>query len=420
MKVAMIISSIPPDFSGAGRTGWRMAKGFKARGLDVVVLTMTQRTPPSDGIRVVAMPYRSLRQRLDRLPLLRRIVGMVAIAGAFFAAIRTLRTERPDVVHQMGCDPGPQLLGLAASLLGIPVVAETTLMGSDDPLTMRRSRWGRIRFAILRRCRRLVCVSPRLRDAALSAGVDPTSCIVIGNDVAVEHFRPVVPDERASLRTELGLPIDVPIVISVGYLGPRKGMLELAQVFVRDVLRVRPDAFLLLVGPFVGSGEAGAYCRTLIAYSREPEAAGRIRLVGEVPDVAPWMRASDAFAFASREEGFGTVVAEALAVGLPTVVRDIPGISGFILGQTPYTEIVETDAELAPALIRLLDHARQPDAARVLRRRAVECFSEDVVFEQYLTMFDELVRRWNGTRPQSRFLNHEATIASRRASSRQP
>ena len=130
---------------------------------------------------------------------------------------------------------------------------------------------------------------------------------------------------------------DRPVVLAVGGIEPRKGSRLLIEAFARARGRLGDGALLA-----IGGGE------TLFDYHeyREAWSGDAVRLglevhegpPGAVPDgadvailgtieddqMAALYRASDALAFPSTREGFGLVVLEALASGIPAVVTDLP------------------------------------------------------------------------------------------------
>ena len=385
MKIAMLIPLIPPDFSGAGKRGWRMAVALRQRGFEVVVLTFSDAPAERDGVRIVVIRAWTALRRSNAHPHVQRARSLIAALATVVEALRTMRRERPDIAHQIGCDIAPQLLGAAALLARVPIVAEVTLMGSDDPQTVRRSILGALRFGAMRRYRRVVCISPRLMRSARSTTLDPTRLIVIGNDVDVERFCLVDAERKKGRRKALRLPEEGSIVISIGALSKRKGHLELARAFCQVVLPKVQRATLVVAGPI--SRVDTVYGDMIQELARSRSADGCLHFVGEVQDVAPWLQAADVFAFASREEGFGTAMVEAMAVGLPVVARRIPGITEYILGTTPGTEIVDTDEELGPAILRALAVADDPQTRNAIRERARAHFAQDVIMDQYIDQY---------------------------------
>lgn len=55
----------------------------------------------------------------------------------------------------------------------------------------------------------------------------------------------------------------------------------------------------------------------------------RVKLCGRVPDPLPYLRAADVFVMPSSIEGFGVAAAEAMAVGVPSILSDRPALSDF-------------------------------------------------------------------------------------------
>ena len=158
---------------------------------------------------------------------------------------------------------------------------------------------------------------------------------VVANGVDAERFAGC-PLDRAAAGRRFGWN-DRPVVLAVGGIEPRKGSRLLIEAFARARGRLGDGALLA-----IGGGE------TLFDYHEYRDAwwgdAQRLGLEvhdgapGEVPDSADVVilgtvddddmpalyRAADALAFPSTREGFGLVVLEALASGIPAVVTDLP------------------------------------------------------------------------------------------------
>ena len=158
---------------------------------------------------------------------------------------------------------------------------------------------------------------------------------VVANGVDADRFADC-PLDRLAAGRRFGWG-DRPVVLAVGGIEPRKGSRLLIEAFARARGRLGDGALLA-----IGGGE------TLFDYHEYREAwwgdAQRLGLEvsdgppGEVPDAADvailgtiddeempaLYRAADALAFPSTREGFGLVVLEALASGIPAVVTDLP------------------------------------------------------------------------------------------------
>ncbi|HSV40718.1 MAG TPA: glycosyltransferase family 4 protein [Nocardioidaceae bacterium] len=125
---------------------------------------------------------------------------------------------------------------------------------------------------------------------------------------------------RAEVRDRLGIPPDVPVVVCVARMVPRKGQDTLVRIWP-EVIRRHAGAVLLLVG----DGPDKARLERMI---RRRGLGESVVLAGSVdPDEVPaYLDAADVFAMPSRTrrlgleaEAFGIVYLEAAAMGLPVV-----------------------------------------------------------------------------------------------------
>jgi glycosyltransferase-like protein len=141
---------------------------------------------------------------------------------------------------------------------------------------------------------------------------------VIPNGVAYERFAAAAQDAaaQAEWKARLGR-----YVLTVGGIEPRKGSLDLLDAYA--LLRSsHPDVRLVIAG-----GETLFDYRDYRARweARAVELGVEPVVLGAVPDsdLPTLVAAADAFAFPSTKEGFGLAAMEALAAGVPLVVRDL-------------------------------------------------------------------------------------------------
>lgn len=166
-----------------------------------------------------------------------------------------------------------------------------------------------------------ICVSAAVA-AELREGWD-VEATVIPNGVDWHRFAaaagsdPAAAQARSPWRDRLGR-----FVLTVGGIEPRKGSMDLLDAYAK--LRTDlPDLRLVIAG-----GE------TLFDYREyRAEWAARAQRLGVEPvvlgpvahdELPSLVAAAGAFAFPSTKEGFGLAAMEALAAGVPLVVRDLP------------------------------------------------------------------------------------------------
>jgi len=149
-----------------------------------------------------------------------------------------------------------------------------------------------------------------------------------------------------------------PVVGFVGRIEPRKGPLDLVRA-APQIRAGRPDVRIVLVGddPYDSAPE----------YAAEVRGAQDVEHIPWVPDGAAVMRHLDVLVAPSRQEPFGTVLAEAMAAGTPVVATRVGGLAEVVADRVTGRLVTPGDpAELAAAVLEVLaDRERMGAAARV-------------------------------------------------------
>jgi glycosyltransferase-like protein len=183
---------------------------------------------------------------------------------------------------------------------------------------------------------------------------------LVGNGVDTERFSPVPDDNDAVLRSLAKLPADARVFLAIGGVEKRKNTIAMMEAF-RIVCANQPSACLMIAG--------GASLLDHDAYQKEFAVAlaasglpdGAVIRTGPLPQalMPALYRAADALVFPSTKEGFGLVVLEAMASGVPVVISRI----------APFTEYLDDDdvawcdpqdtASIASAMTAALDRPRR-------------------------------------------------------------
>jgi glycosyltransferase involved in cell wall biosynthesis len=319
-------------------------------------------------------------------------------------ALRTLlhlsrSRPRPDLIHVHGANDALHAAWALGRVFGVPTLFEMTLMGVDDPQTVRTSknRFASLRYAVYRRFRGYVAMSPALAEAYRAAGMPEAKLRMIPQGVDVEKYLPA--NDRPALRRELGVVDDRPVLVFLGSLIRRKGVDVLLSAW-RRIHPAHPAAELWLVGRDRFDDEPAAEQFLNHCLESLPAAAlARVRRFGVREDPQRLLQAADVFLFPSRREGFGTAIIEAMACALPCVVAALPGITEYIFtapaaGAAESGVVVpQEDAEaLAKAALSLLaDPARAAAVGAAARGRVRERFAMERIADEYLAWYGELV-----------------------------
>jgi glycosyltransferase involved in cell wall biosynthesis len=181
--------------------------------------------------------------------------------------------------------------------------------------------------------------------------------------VAAERIAVVVPGTAPAPRSH-GSGGPGCAILSVGVLTQRKGH----DVLLRALARL-PDLDWSLT--IAGAPRDPAHARSLVALAAELGIAGRVTFAGEVvADAleALWRR-SDLFALATRFEGYGMAVAEALKRGIPVAVTDGGAAGKLVTPMSGMVTPVGDDSSLARAMRRVIfDTALRADMAEAAWR----------------------------------------------------
>jgi len=158
------------------------------------------------------------------------------------------------------------------------------------------------------------------------------------------------------------------IVLFLGRLHHKKGCDLAIQAFAQ-VLGSSPDWHLVLVGP-----DQVGWQRNLVALAAEAGVAGKVTLTGMLDANPKWgaVQAAEALLLPSHQENFGSVVAEALACGVPVLISNKVNIWREVL-QDSAGFVAEDNLEGAVLLLRQWSELSETRIAEI-SRRAKECF----------------------------------------------
>lgn len=178
-----------------------------------------------------------------------------------------------------------------------------------------------------------------------------------------------------STRRALGIPDNAPVLLFVGRITNDKGVRELLQAF-QKIKADSSDAHLI----FVGNLDTESGVNGTISVEDIEKLPGA-HFVGYTETPEAYMAIADILCLPSYREGFGTVVIEAAAMGVPTVGTDIYGLSDAVVnGETGLLVAPHNAVELANALEYLLaDKLTRTGMGEAARRRALALFDAEEV-----------------------------------------
>lgn len=248
-------------------------------------------------------------------------------AKALVQMVTLFRRYRFKIVHSV--TPKAGLLAMIAAFLSGVVTRIHTFTGQ---VWVTRSGFGRwflknIDCLIALLSTYTLVDSESQRQFLLKEGVlslSPAKSGVLGHGsisgVDVTRFKPSA-EARARIRSELHIPDGDIVFLFLGRLNRDKGVLDLASAFagINDV-RVH----LLVVGP-----DEENIVQQMSGLATK--CGERVHFVGFASKPEEYMAAADVLCLPSYREGFGSVIIEAAAVGIPAIGSRIYGVMDAVL-----------------------------------------------------------------------------------------
>lgn len=318
------------EWRGGQRQVWLLAREL-ARLDDVEQVVVTGRGSELAGrLLRSGVPVRSVRWKAGLDP---------RVLPGVFAELRA----GPAVLHAHDAH-ALTLAGAASRLAGLPLVVT------------RRVDFHLRRPGFWTRADRVIAISRAVAHVLVADGVRPDRVTIVHSGIALEETRRA---ERLGIRTRLALGADATVAVNVGALVPHKDHANLLRAAAR-LARAFPSLHWVIAGEGPARG-------ALERLTGELGLADRVHLIGHIDEPARLVADADFFVMSSREEGLGTSVLEAMALGIPVASTTAGGLPEMLKdGAGVLAPPGDPDA-LADAVARLLS---EPGLARTVTQRA--------------------------------------------------
>jgi glycosyltransferase involved in cell wall biosynthesis len=343
-RIVYVVDNI--SFRGGERTFLQLVSGLPRSRYEVAV-ACSPGGPFVERLHDLGVPViaAEMRQR-------RRLDTVLSLAREF-------RRRGPHIVHTQG--RGDPFGRVAARLARVPAVVSTAAaIGGRYRVEerWRRTLYRLIDFTTDRLVDRFIVVNRGAVDVLAGRHrVPPARIAVIPNGVEIERFDPGRVT-RGAWRHRLGVPEDGFLIGGLGRLTWEKGFPDL----IKAVASIQsPDVWLVIAGD-------GPDWEELRAQARALDVSARVLLPGFIDDVPGWLADLDLFVLPSHQEGHPVALLEAMAMALPVVATDIPGVGDTVTDGVDGHVVPAADpAVLAEAIKRV---GSDPEGAGRLGRNA--------------------------------------------------
>lgn len=380
MRKPLLFSCDDPGIGGCAKIAFRLLDQIPYGGAKMIATRLSSALPPD----LFKAPDASESIKAVDWPISRRD-GVMSIHDLRSAA-RMLEDVDPALLVCHQSQPsGPSLaLRRVASAAGIPVIAVTHLVKSDDveppahPPKFRRCA-DRLVFVCHDNANRYT-----RQFARRMARQGPETVSVIHNGVsASEGLRPDPVARGVLAAAMLCDPRDF-LVVMVARLSLDKGQ-DIAMRAMAE-LRTEPSVRLAIVG--TGPEAVSAQLRRL---ARQLGVADRVMLLGQREDARRLMRGADLVLQLGREEGLPLAMLEAMAEGTPVIATRAGGVEEALVGLDTVLPPAN-DAALASMLARRIgDLANDPSRTKALGQALHARWKEQFTERQMVDRHAELI-----------------------------
>lgn len=381
MRIVILTTYTYPEFSGSGRNAFNFARHLVMRGQEVTLLTFN----PNLRFRASEIHKNVSIKRIPYFPghVLLKLLSLFSIIPSYFFFL--LRND--GVIIYGSRIIGYELMILMGNWLRKKVIFRPLMLGVDDLESVLKSksiysRWFYKR--LMNRQDMYYSINPEFSRQYLSYGNRPGTLFESPQGVDISVFHPVDLQVKMKIRQELSLDEKAFVIVSIGFVVPRKGYLEIIES-----LRDLPVPFIyIVVGEYEYSKQHFLYKDA--GYAKQVVESGKnllgskLRFMGSREDVVKWLAAADVFLHNSFQEGFPNALLEAMASGICPLVRSLPGLRNSFLKDGENCILFDNMIQMTEQLLRLY---HQPDVQAGISRNAVRDSSLYASFDKVAETF---------------------------------
>ena len=382
MNIGLFTDTYFPQVSGVATSIKTLRDELIAQGHNVYIFTSSDpraTDSPEDGIyRFASVPFVSFKDR------------RIAFTG-WFKALRIARRLNLDIVHNQTEFSLGVMGKMVAKEMGIPCLHTYHTMYQDylhyiaNGRVLKPKDVARLAHLYLKNMSGIIAPSERVLDTLESYHVEsPIRIIPTGVNLRVYKLRDTA-EQKAALRAKYGYDRDTPVLLSLSRLAFEKNIQELIAS-MPDILAQEPRIHLLVVGD-------GPARQSLERQVREMHLRDHVTFAGQISNdqVPHYYQIADVFVSASDSESQGLTYDEALASGLPIVVR-----------RSEYTDQLIDDPEIGVSFQKradlvngVLNYIQNPpvEEAQTKRQQKLHDISAEVFGRRVIEFYEECQMR---------------------------
>lgn len=290
---------------------------------------------------------------------------------------RLFRQHRVDVVNAHNSKDAWNV-SLVARALGKPVIRARHIGNRIKPGRLRLMIYGPM-------CEIIMTTGEGIKEGMVEIGVPAEKIKVVPTGIDIKKFAAGRP---GSLRDDLGIPPDVPLVAQVSVMRSDKGP-DLFVTAAQKLVREGCSAYFVLIGE-------GSMRRRVETQLMADDGRGRIKLAGYRTDIPAILADIDLYVLAARSpEGVPQAILQAHAARVPVVATDVGGVREVAIhGETALCAPRNDPDKLAAHIRHLLEN--QDEGRRLAEngyRLTSTQYSIELMLDRMESLYRQLVKR---------------------------
>lgn len=359
MKVLLVITGL--GVGGAEKVVTSLADQLVDLGHEVVIAYLTGEAltvPKHDCIRLVNLKVNSAR----------------GLGSGYLQLRKIIKEFKPDVVHSHLVHANI-LCRMLRPTITIPRLISSAHNTNEE---------GRFRMLAYRLTDQLTDISTNVSDEAVEAFIEQNAVkseriLTVHNGISTTEFV-FSESARNEIRTELEILEGDKLLLAVGRLNEQKDYPNLLSA-IEKLSNKYQNITIAIAGH-------GPLLEKLQKYANNLDVSHKVKFLGVRRDIPSLMSAADVFVLSSAWEGFGLVVAEAMACNRVVVATDCGGVKE-VVGDAGFLVPPKDPLALTNALERALNLNADESIqlGKEARERVLEHYSLTAATEKWINIY---------------------------------
>lgn len=378
MKIGMLCF-YHPHLGGSGIVSRRLAKALAEKGHEIRIIAYPDSLEYKNVITNPSMHpniHLHAAKKLE-IPVFKPVPYTITRAGRIVSLCKKYDL---DIIHVNYAIPHAVSAFLAKQVINVPTFI--TLHGTDAHTYGLLKSIKPILRLCLEKSDHISAVSKYLAEFAQRELEINKSIDVIYNFIDTNIFK----KKDSSVREEFNISKDAKVVTHASNFRPIKDTPTLVKS-ANLVLKKFPKTIFLMVGK-------GPELDPIKDLAKQFNIYDSFRFIGERKKMSKIYNSSDIFVLSSLNEGFGLVIAEAMACQVPVVATSVGGVPEVVEdGVDGYLVPPQDPNEMAEKIIKLLkDDDLREKFGRNARRNVQTKFDKDKIVNQYIKTYEDTIK----------------------------